>query len=348
MDEPRRPHRSVLAPPLEGPEYPRLRLRRWRRSEALRALVRETELAPNDFVLPLFIVPGTGIRRPVPSLPGVDQTSPDEAVRDAREAWDLGVPAVLLFGVPDAKDPWARSARDPNGVVPTAIRQLKDALPELAIIADVCLCEYTDHGHCGVVVGEEVDNDATLPLLAEMAVVLAQAGADVVAPSDMMDGRVRAIRSALDDAGCTHVAILSYAVKYASAFYGPFRDAAHNAPAFGDRRGYQMDPANAEEALREAWLDVREGADAVIVKPAGPCLDIVRRLKDSLGWPEFGYQVSGEYAMLCAAAERGWIDGARALWEATLAIRRAGADGVITYAARALARACQDGRLRGR
>ena len=336
MDEPRISSGDALASLVDGPAFPRYRPRRWRRSEPLRSLVRETNLVPSNFVLPLFVVPGEGVRRPVPALPGVAQTSPDEAVRDAREAWDLGVPAVLLFGVPERKDPHGRSGLDRQGVVPQAIRRLKDALPDLAVLADVCLCEYTDHGHCGVIVGEQVDNDATLPLLAEMAV----AGADVVAPSDMMDGRVAAIRAALDDAGYSHVAILSYAVKYASAFYGPFRHAAENAPAFGDRRGYQMDPANAREAVREAFLDVREGADGLIVKPAGLCLDVIARVKEATGWPVVGYQVSGEYAMIHAAAERGWLDGDRALWEAALAIRRAGADAIITYAARTLARAC--------
>ena len=319
--------------------YPEQRPRRLRRSESLRGLVRETIVRPADLVLPLFVRPGRGVRQAVSSMPGVDQTSVDELVRDAAEAVALGIPAVLLFGVPADKDEQGSSGYDEHGVVQEAVRALKRELPELVVVTDVCLCEYTSHGHCGVLRGEEVDNEATLPLLARMAVSHADAGADVVAPSDMMDGRVAAIRSALDSRGHAGVPILSYAVKYASSFYGPFREAAESMPAFGDRRGYQMDPANVREALREARLDEEEGADLLMVKPALAYLDVIHRVKEATDLPVWAYHVSGEYAMVMAAAERGWIDGERAMAEVLTSIKRAGADRIVTYHARAYARA---------
>jgi porphobilinogen synthase len=319
--------------------YPEQRPRRLRRSESLRGLVRETIVRPADLVLPLFVRPGSSVRQAVSSMPGVDQTSVDELVRDAAEALDLGIPAVLLFGVPADKDEQGSSGYDEHGVVQEAVRALKRELPELVVVTDVCLCEYTSHGHCGVLRGGEVDNEATLPLLAQMAVSHADAGADVVAPSDMMDGRVAAIRSALDSRGHAGVPILSYAVKYASSFYGPFREAAESTPAFGDRRGYQMDPANVREALREARLDEEEGADLLMVKPALAYLDVIHRLKEATDLPVWAYHVSGEYAMVMAAAERGWIDGERAMAEVLTSIKRAGADRIVTYHARTFARA---------
>jgi porphobilinogen synthase len=320
------------------PQFPAYRARRLRRSEPMRALVRETEVRPQDLVLPLFVVEGEGIRRPVASMTGVDQTSVDELLRDAEEALRLGIPAVLLFGIPDEKDEAGTQGYAENGIIQRAVRWLKAELPELLVITDVCLCEYTSHGHCGLINGGDVDNDATVALLARMAVTHAAAGADVVAPSDMMDGRVGAIRAALDQAGFAQTAILSYAVKYASAFYGPFRDAAASTPQFGDRRTAQMDPANVREALREARLDVEEGADMVMVKPALAYLDVIYRVKEATGYPVCAYHVSGEYAMIEAAAERGWIDGPRAHREALTSIRRAGADMIISYWARQFAR----------
>jgi porphobilinogen synthase len=314
------------------------RPRRLRRTAAIRGLARETVVRPSDLVLPLFVTEGRGVRKPVGSMPGVAQTSVDELLKDAREALDLGIPAVILFGVPGEKDESGSSGYAEDGVVQRAVRELKRELPDLLVITDVCLCEYTAHGHCGVLRGAEVDNDATLPLLTRMAVSHARAGADIVAPSDMMDGRVGAIRTGLDDAGFADTPILSYAVKYASAFYGPFRDAAESAPSFGDRCGYQMDPANAREALREARLDELEGADMLMVKPAMAYLDVIQRVRARTELPLFAYQVSGEYSMILAAAERGWIDGDRAMREALTSIRRAGADRVITYYAREFAR----------
>lgn len=319
-------------------EYPTSRPRRLRATEPLRSLVRETEVRPADLLLPLFVVPGRGVRRPVASLPGVDQTSADELLRDAEEAVRLGLAGVLLFGVPASKDAEGTSGWTEDGVVQQAVRLLKREVPEALVITDVCLCEYTDHGHCGVIVGDHVDNDATLPLLARMALSHARAGADVVAPSDMMDGRVGAIRSALDAGGFAGTPILSYAAKYASSFYGPFRDAAESTPAFGDRRGYQMDPANVREALRELRHDLAEGADMVMVKPALAYLDVIHRIRQETDHPLFAYHVSGEYAMVHAAAERGWLELDRAMHEALLAIRRAGADRIVTYHARQFAR----------
>jgi porphobilinogen synthase len=323
----------VVPKPLALVERPR----RLRRTEAIRRLVRETALSPSTLVQPLFVVTGRGVRRPIPSLPGQFHLSPDEAAREAEHLARLGVGGVILFGLPDAKDAVGSSAEDPAGPVPEAIRRIKERVPEFPVVTDVCLCEYTDHGHCGLVVDGKVDNDATLPHLASMALVHARAGADVVAPSDMMDGRVRFLREALDGEGHAEVAILSYAVKYASAFYGPFREAAASRPAFGDRRSYQMDPGNRREALREAELDVREGADMLMVKPALPYLDVLRDVRERVRVPVWSYQVSGEYAMIEAAAERGWIDRRQAALEALTAVRRAGADVVITYYARAFA-----------
>ena len=320
------------------------RPRRLRRTAALRSLVRETRLDPASFILPLFVRSGTGLRQPIGSMPGCCQTSVDEMMVDARAAAEAGVGGVMLFGIPDHKDATGSAAWDDAGPVHEAVRALARELPDLVIITDVCLCEYTDHGHCGVIRGDTVDNDATLELLAREAVSHARAGAHVVAPSDMMDGRVGVIRAALDAEGFHEVAILSYAAKYASAFYGPFREAAESAPQFGDRRAYQMDPANAEEALREVQLDIDEGADMVMVKPAGPYLDIVARVKSATGHPLAAYQVSGEYAMIQAAAERGWIDGERAMMESLLGIRRAGADIIITYFATEAARVLRRGR----
>ena len=325
------------------PQYPQYRPRRLRRTRALRALVRETHLDPSQLVLPLFARSGTGVRRAVASMPGVAQGSVDELLRDAERAARAGVGAVILFGIPDAKDATGSSAWDARGPVQSALRALARELPDLVRIADVCLCEYTDHGHCGVLHNGHVDNDATLPLLARSAISFAEAGADIVAPSDMMDGRVRAIREALDGAGHVDTAILSYAAKFASALYGPFREAAESTPQSGDRRGYQMDSANALEALREARLDIDEGADIVMVKPAGPYLDIITRVKGETGHPVAAYQVSGEYAMIQAAAERGWIDGDRAMMESLLGIRRAGADMIVTYFAVDAATRLRDG-----
>ncbi len=289
-------------------------------------------------IQPLFVVPGEGVRRPVSSMPGVEQTSVDQAVEDAREIAGLGIPAVLLFGIPESKDETGSSGWADDGVVQQAVRAIKREVPGLLVVTDVCLCEYTSHGHCGVLQGEEVHNDATLPYLARMAVSHAAAGADVVAPSDMMDGRVGVIRGALDQAGYGDVPILAYSAKYASAFYGPFREAAESAPQFGDRRAYQMDPANAEEGVREALQDVEEGADMVMVKPALAYLDVIHRVKERTGFPLVAYHVSGEYAMVVAAGERGWIDTDRAMREVLLSIRRAGADRIITYYARQFAR----------
>ncbi len=293
--------------------------------------MRETHLAPAQLVLPVFVRGGKKLRRPVGSMPGVNQTSVDEMLRDAETAAKAGVGGVILFGVPDTKDETGSSAWDEQGVVQTAVRALKKEIPDLVVITDVCMCEYTDHGHCGLLKDGDVDNDATLELLSRAALSHARAGADMVAPSDMMDGRVGAIRSALDAEGYSGTSILSYAAKYASAYYGPFREAAESAPQSGDRRGYQMDPGNAEEALREVRMDIEEGADAVMVKPAGPYLDIVARVKAETGYPVAAYQVSGEFAMICAAADRGWIDRQRVMMESLLGIRRAGADFIVTY-----------------
>ena len=318
--------------------FPEYRPRRLRRTETFRAMIRETRLAPEQMIYPLFVLPGKGVREPVPSMPGVFRLSVDQLAAEARDCLALGVRSVLLFGLPEKKDGLGSGAYAKNGIVQQAIRELKNRAPEMSVVTDVCLCEYTDHGHCGCLAGEEVDNDATLELLAKTALSHAQAGADMVAPSDMMDGRVSEIRTALDEENFHNVPIMSYAVKYASAFYGPFRDAAECAPQFGDRRGYQMDPANSREALREATLDVDEGADILMVKPAIAYLDIIARLHDEFDLPVAAYQVSGEYAMIKAAAERGWIDGERVMAESLIAIRRAGADIILTYFAKEMAR----------
>jgi porphobilinogen synthase len=321
-------------------EFPETRLRRLRSSQAMRALVRETHLHPGALVYPLFLCPGQGVRREVASMPGVFNLSVDEALKEAEEAARLGLGGLLLFGLPAAKDDRASGAYDPDGIVQQGLRALKanKATERLVLIADVCLCEYTSHGHCGVVErrGEtyDVDNDATLPLLAQAAVSLAEAGADIVAPSDMMDGRVGAIRDELDEAGLERIPILSYAAKFASAFYGPFREAADSAPQFGDRRSYQMDGANLREAMREIEQDLGEGADMILMKPALPYLDVIHAARGRFDVPIGAYQVSGEYAMLQAAFARGWLERERAVLEALISIRRAGADFIVTYFAK--------------
>src|SRR6478672_9900993 len=319
-------------------EFPTYRARRLRRTAGLRNLVRETHLVPSQLILPLFVRSGKGVRTAIESMPGCFQTSVDELVKDAREARDAGIGGVLLFGIPDTKDATGSSAWDDRGPVQQALRALKREVPDIVAITDVCMCEYTDHGHCGILRDGEVVNDETLALLVKEALSHARAGADMVAPSDMMDGRVAAIRDALDDAGFENTPIMAYSAKFAGPFYGPFREAAESTPKSGDRRGYQMDSANANEAVREAMLDVAEGADIVMVKPAGPYLDVIRQVKDATGYPVAAYQVSGEFAMIHAAAERGWIDGERVMMDSLLSIRRAGADMIITYFARQAAR----------
>ncbi|MEK6280260.1 MAG: porphobilinogen synthase [Acidobacteriota bacterium] len=318
------------------------RPRRLRRTEALRALVRETRLAPEDFVLPLFACPGERVRREISSMPGVHNLSVDEIAREAAQAQEAGVKGVILFGLPEAKDEKASGAYDKKGIVQRAVRAIRESAPGLVVMTDTCLCEYTSHGHCGVVRESEVVNDESLELLARTAVSQAEAGADVVAPSAMMDGQVGAIRDALDEADFENVAIMAYAVKYASAFYGPFREAADSAPAFGDRRAYQMDPANAREAMREAELDYMEGADILMVKPAGVYLDIVKMVREEFDLPVAAYHVSGEYAMIKAAAQNGWIDEQRVMLETLTSIKRAGADIILTYYAREAALALRN------
>ena len=318
--------------------FPDYRPRRLRRNNALRSLIRETHLQASQLIYPLFIVPGRKVRQEIVSMPGVFRISVDQLAGEARELLSLGINCVLLFGIPDQKDAVGSGAHAKDGIVQRAIRELKNKAPGLVVITDVCLCEYTDHGHCGFLVGEEVDNDATLEILAKTALSHVQAGADVVAPSDMMDGRVAEIRATLDENNHEMIPIMSYAVKYASAFYGPFRDAAECAPQFGDRRGYQMDPANSREALREATLDVDESADILMVKPALAYLDIIAKLREEFDLPVAAYQVSGEYAMIKAAAEKGWIDGERVMQETLLSIKRAGADIIITYFAKDMAK----------
>lgn len=311
--------------------FPINRPRRMRRTETLRRMVRETRLAADDFIQPYFVCPGRDVKKPVAAMPGVAQMSVDNVVREAREAWAAGVPAVLLFGLPARKDATGSEAWNDHGEVQRAIRELKEQVPGLAIVTDVCMCEYTDHGHCGIVKNGDVDNDATLELLVREALSHARAGADLVAPSDMMDGRVGAIRAALDEEGFADVAIMAYSAKFASAFYGPFREAAESAPRFGDRRSYQMDPPNGDEAMREVALDLEEGADLVMVKPALPYLDLIYRVKHEFNAPVAAYNVSGEYAMIRAAGINGWIDEERATLEALTSIKRAGADLIITY-----------------
>ncbi len=318
-------------------QFPNYRPRRLRQSPALRRLVSETQLSAGQLVLPLFVRAGTRLRRPINAMPGVFQLSADELVREASRAREAGVPAVLLFGIPDKKDTRASGAYAPRGIVQTAVRQLKKSLPDLLVITDVCLCEYMSHGHCGIVEsrhgGARILNDPTLKLLARTAASHAEAGADVIAPSDMMDGRVRAIRGQLDADGFDEVPILSYAAKFASAYYGPFREAAESTPQFGDRRSYQMDPANGDEAMREVALDIQEGADMIMVKPALAYLDILRRVKTEFGYPTAAYAVSAEYSMVKAAAAKGWVDERAVTLETLLSMRRAGADVIITYAA---------------
>jgi len=314
--------------------FPLHRYRRLRLTESLREMVRETTLSPSDFIAPLFVVPGKGVRQPVPSMPGVDRTSADLAGKDAKELFSLGVKSVILFGIPDRKDARGTSSADPEGPVCQAVRAIKAESPGTVVMTDICLCEYTDHGHCGVLKGEYVENDPTLEILADEALAHAKAGADVVAPSDMMDGRVGAIRKKLDASGFLNVPILAYAAKYSSGFYGPFRDAAESAPSFGDRRAYQMDPANVREAVKEVLSDIDEGADLVIVKPAMAYLDVVRAVKEATLVPVAAYNVSGEYAMVKAAERNGWIDGKRVTLEILTSIRRAGADLILTYHAK--------------
>jgi porphobilinogen synthase len=320
--------------------FPINRLRRTRRTAGLRGLVRETELSPSDFIYPIFVIAGEDVRNPIASMSGIFQLSINHAVEEARRAHALGIPGVLLFGIPDEKDEAASGAYDPEGVVQLATRAIKDALPELLVVTDVCLCEYMSHGHCGVVDRErgEILNDVSVELLARTASSQAEAGADIVAPSDMMDGRVAALRSELDREGHEDVPIMAYSAKYASAFYGPFREAAESAPQFGDRRGYQMDPANAREALREVALDVEEGADVIMVKPALPYLDVVRRVREATDLPVAAYNVSGEYSMLKAAVQNGWLDEERAVVETLTGIKRAGAEIIISYHAPDVAR----------
>ncbi len=317
--------------------FPQTRLRRLRRTPALRRMMQETMLTVNDLIYPLFVVHGKGVRREVPSMPGVYQLSVDEAVREAEEAAALGIPAVILFGIPAHKDPIGTENFDPEGIIPKAIQAIKQAVPDLVVITDVCMCEYTDHGHCGIVREGEVVNDETLEIYGKVAVTHAQAGADMVAPSGMMDGQVAAIRRALDEAGYAHIPIMAYAAKYASHFYGPFRDAAQSPPQFGDRRGYQMNPANAREALREVALDIAEGADIVMVKPALAYLDVIRAVREAFPVPVAAYNVSGEYAMVKATAQRGWLDERAVTLEILTAIKRAGADLILTYHAKEVA-----------
>ena len=318
--------------------FPEYRARRLRRSEALRSMVRETFLRPEDLIYPMFSAFGENIRKEIVSMPGIYQQSIEHIVAEAREVYELGIPAVILFGIPEEKDSLGQDAYSENGIIQETIRAIKAEVPKLLVITDVCMCEYTDHGHCGVIKDGDVDNDETLKLLAAEALSHARAGADIVAPSDMMDGRVAAIREVLDANGFSHIPVMSYAVKYASAYYGPFRDAAESTPQFGDRRSYQMDPANRIEAFREAELDIQECADFLMVKPALAYLDILRDLKDRYNLPLVAYNVSGEYSMIKAAAEKDWIDGDRVMMETLVGMKRAGADLIITYHAKEAAR----------
>ncbi|NNL41110.1 MAG: porphobilinogen synthase [Desulfobacterales bacterium] len=311
--------------------FPDYRPRRLRQSDAFRRMIRETTLSVDDLILPVFAISGNNIKNPITSMPGHFQLSIDNLIKTSQKAFELGIPAIMLFGIPDKKDSLATRAYAKDGIVQKAVKSLKDKLPEIAVITDVCLCQYTDHGHCGVVEGHIVDNDSSLDLLARTALSHAKAGADMVAPSDMMDGRVAEIRNALDENGLSNIPILSYAAKYCSAYYGPFRQAADSAPKFGDRRTYQMDPANSLEALREVTMDVEEGADIIMVKPALPYLDIICRIRDEVDLPLAAYNVSGEYAMIKAAEKMGWIDGKKVMLETLLSIKRAGADIILTY-----------------
>jgi porphobilinogen synthase len=317
--------------------FPQLRLRRLRRTEGLRALVRENQVQVGDLIYPMFVVEGRGIKQEVASMPGIFRFSPDQLLPEIEEIAGLRIPAVLLFGIPEHKDEVGSSAYDREGVIQQAVRTIKKSVPQLLVITDVCLCEYTSHGHCGVVVGDQIDNDQTLPLLAKMALSHAEAGADIVAPSDMMDGRVKAIRETLDTNGFQQIPILSYAAKYASAFYGPFREAAQSAPQFGDRRSYQMDPPNVREALREVEQDIAEGADIIMIKPALAYLDVIRQARNTFNYPLAAYNVSGEYAMVKAAAHQGWLEEKQIVMEILTAIKRAGADITLTYHAKDVA-----------
>ena len=324
--------------------YPDYRPRRLRKNENFRRMIRETKLSVDDLVYPLFVVPGKDVRKPINAMPGNFQMSVDHLVREVKKTKELGIPAVLLFGIPDRKDELASGAFARDGIIQQAIRRIKDRVPDILVITDVCLCEYTSHGHCGMIDKGDVDNDTTLEVLAETAVSHAKAGADMVAPSAMMDGQIRVIRESLDEAGYETTPILAYAAKYASCFYGPFREAAESAPQFGDRKAYQMDPANSDEAIREITLDVEEGADIIMVKPALPYLDIIRRAREEFDLPIAAYNVSGEFAMIQAAAQLGWLDGERAMMEALTSIKRAGADIILTYFAQDAARAIQAAR----
>jgi porphobilinogen synthase len=321
---------------------PYYRPRRVRRNENIRRMVRETRLSVDNLIYPMFVVEGRGIRNPVASMPGIDQLSTDLLIKEIKEIAKIGIPAVMLFGIPAKKDSDGSDARDENGIIQRAVREIKEAIPDMYVITDVCFCEYTDHGHCGAVREGEVDNDTTLNMLAEQVVTHARAGVDMVAPSGMMDGMVGAIREALDENGFTAIPIMSYAAKYASAFYGPFREAAESSPQFGDRRGYQMDPANAREALYEVALDVDEGADIIMVKPALAYLDIIYRVREQINLPVAAYNVSGEFSMVQAAAKAGWIDGQRIMLEILTGIKRAGADIILTYAAKEVARLLEE------
>lgn len=318
--------------------FPDLRLRRLRSSEVMRDMMRETMLTPKDLIYPLFVIYGKNVKNPIGSMPGQFQMSVDNIVKECKELKSLGVPAVILFGIPEHKDAEGTSSVDPNGPVQEAIKAIKDNVPGMMVITDVCMCEYTSHGHCGIIVNKDVDNDLTLEALAKEAVSHAECGADMIAPSDMMDGRVREIRNALDENGFGNIPIMSYAAKFASAYYGPFREAAESVPEFGDRRTYQMDPANSDEAMREVALDIEEGADIVMVKPALPYLDIIRRVRTEFDYPVAAYNVSGEYSMIKAAGEKGWIDEERVMMETLLSIKRAGADLILTYFAKDAAR----------
>ncbi len=311
--------------------FPDYRPRRLRQNDAFRRMIRETKLSVDDLILPLFAHGGKGVKNPIPSMPGHYQLSIDNLVKTAKKAYELGIPAVMLFGIPDKKDPLATSAYAKDGIVQKATKALKDKIPELILITDVCLCQYTDHGHCGIVEGQIIDNDATLDLLAKTALSHAKANADMVAPSDMMDGRVAEIRNALDENGFSNIPIMSYAAKYCSAFYGPFRQAAGSSPKFGDRRTYQMDPSNALEAIREVTMDIEEGADIIMIKPALPYLDIICRVREEIDLPIAAYNVSGEFAMVKAADKMGWLDGKRVMMESLTAIKRSGADMILTY-----------------
>jgi len=318
--------------------FPRLRMRRMRRNERIRRLVRETSLGVDDLIYPLFVCPGKGVRNPISSMVGQFQLSIDQVVEEVKETEGLGIPGVILFGIPEGKDEMGSEAYSDDGIIQRAIRAIKEEYPDCLVITDVCLCEYTSHGHCGVVEGDEILNDPTLELLTKQALSHVRAGADMVAPSDMMDGRVGAIRKGLDENGYSEIPIMAYSAKFCSSYYGPFREAAESTPQFGDRRSYQMDFANAQEALREVRLDIQEGADLVMVKPALPYLDIICRVKEEFGVPVAAYNVSGEYAMIKAAAQLGWIDGERAMMESLLSIKRAGADIILTYFAKEVAK----------